>query len=160
MKHIVLRDTREKSGWDFKSFDKCQAIVDWGLRTGDYTVKGLEKYLVIERKASTGEISMNLGKKRKAFEAEMKRMSFFRWKYVIFEFSIDDLMNFPQNSGIPKKQIPFVRMNGKFMWKKLREYEEEYGVELIFSGDKENAEDRAMMIFDNGTEILLREQAE
>ena len=63
MKHIVLRDTREKSGWDFKSFDKCQAIVDWGLRTGDYTVKGLEKYLVIERKASTGEISMNLGKR-------------------------------------------------------------------------------------------------
>ena len=51
-------------------------------------------------------------------------------------------------------------MNGKFMWKKLREYEEEYGVELIFSGDKENAEDRAMMIFDNVTEILLREQAE
>ena len=160
MKHIVLRDTREKRGWGFQSSNKCQAVVDWGLRTGDYTAKGLEKYLVIERKASTGELSINLGKKRKAFEAEVERMSSFRWKYIIFEFSIDDLMNFPQNSGIPKKQIPFVRMNGKFMWKKLREYEEDYGVELIFAQDKENAEDRAMMIFDNVTDILLREQAE
>ena len=69
-------------------------------------------------------------------------------------------MNFPKNSGIPKKQMQYVRMNGKFMWKKLREYEEEYGVQLIFSYDKENAEERAMIIFDEVTEILLREQAE
>lgn len=159
-KHIILKDTREKNGWDFKSFDRCIAVADWGLRTGDYTVKGLEKHLVIERKASTSELAINLGKKRSAFENEIKRMSSFRWKYIIFEFSIDDLMNFPKNSGIPKKQMQYVRMNGKFMWKKLREYEEEYGVQLIFSYDKENAEERAMIIFDEVTEILLREQAE
>ena len=158
-KHIILKDTREKNGWDFKSFDRCIAVANWGLRTGDYTVKGLEKYLVIERKASTGELAINLGKKRNAFEDEMKRMSSFRWKYIIFEFSIDDLMNFPKNSGIPKKQRQYVRMNGKFMWKKLREYEEEYGVQLIFSYDKENAEERAMIIFDEVSEILLREQS-
>ena len=159
-KHIILKDTREKNGWDFKSFDRCIAVADWGLRTGDYTVKGLEKHLVIERKASTSELAINLGKKRSAFENEIKRMSSFRWKYIIFEFSIDDLMNFPKNSGIPKKQMQYVRMNGKFMWKKLREYEEEYGVQLIFSYYKENAEERAMIIFDEVTEILLREQAE
>ena len=51
-------------------------------------------------------------------------------------------------------------MNGKFMWKKLREYEEQYGVELIFAQDKDNAEQRAMIIFDEVTEILLREHAE
>jgi len=160
MKHIVLRDTREKTGWDFKSSNKCEAIVDWGLRTGDYTVKGLEKYLVIERKSSTGELSINLGKKRQAFEAEIERMQKFRWKYIICEFSIDDLMNFPQGSGIPKKQLQFVRMNGKFMWKKLCEYQEEHGVQVVFCENKEHAEERAMIIFDEVTEILLREQAE
>jgi len=159
-KYVILKDTREKNGWNFKSSDRCLAVANWGLKTGDYTAKGLEKDLVIERKASTGELAMNLGKKRKAFEAEMERMSKFRWKYVIMEFSIDDLMNFPKNSGIPKKQMQYVRMNGKFMWKKLREYEEQYGVELIFAQDKDNAEQRAMIIFDEVTEILLREHAE
>ena len=158
-KHVILKDTREKNGWNFESFDRCLAVADWGLKTGDYTARGLEKHLVIER-ASTGELAMNLGKKRKAFENEIQRMCNFRWKYIIFEFSIDDLMAFPKNSGIPKKQMQYVRMNGKFMWKKLREYEEQYGIELVFAQDKENAEQRAMIIFDEVTEILLREQTE
>ena len=111
-KYVILKYTREKNGWNFESSDRCLAVANWGLKTGDYTAKGLEKELVIERKASTGELAMNLGKKRKAFEAEIVRMSKFRWKYVIMEFSIDDLMNFPENSGIPKKQRQYVRMNG------------------------------------------------
>tara|TARA_B100000519_G_scaffold89212_1_gene77335 strand:+ start:2307 stop:2789 length:483 start_codon:yes stop_codon:yes gene_type:complete len=159
MKYIVLRDTREKTGWDFKTHDKCRAVVDWGLKTGDYTVRGLEKHLVVERKASTGELAMNLGKKRSAFEAEIKRMDNFRWKYILCEFSIDDLMNFPENSGIPKKQLQYVRMNGKFMWKKLCEYQEQHGVQIVFCDNKINAQERAMFIFDEVTEILLREDA-
>ena len=55
--YVILRDTREKTGWDFESFDRCLAGKDWGLATGDYTVRGLEKDLAIERKASTGEPS-------------------------------------------------------------------------------------------------------
>jgi hypothetical protein len=160
MKYIVLRDTREKTGWDFKTHDKCRAVVDWGLKTGDYTVRGLEKHLVVERKASTGELAMNLGKKRSAFEAEIKRMDNFRWKYILCEFSIDDLMNFPENSGIPKKQLQYVRMNGKFMWKKLCEYQEQHGVQVVFCDNKINAQEKAMFIFDEVTEILLREDSE
>ena len=159
MKYVILKDTREKNGWSFKAFDKCLAVTRWGLKTGDYTARGLERDLVIERKASTGELAMNLGKKRKAFEAEIERMSSFRWKYILCEFSIDDLMNFPKNSGIPKKNLKFVRMNGKFMWKKLCEYQEQNGVEVVFCDSKLDAEERAMFIFEEKTEILLREQA-
>lgn len=160
MKYVILKDTREKNGWSFKTFDKCLAVTKWGLKTGDYTVRGLERDLVIERKASTGELAMNLGKKRKAFEAEIERMSSFRWKYILCEFSIDDLMNFPRNSGIPKKNLQFVRMNGKFMWKKLCEYQEQSGIEIVFCDSKLDAEERAMFIFEEKTEILLREQAD
>ena len=113
--YIILRDTREKNGWTFQSFDRCKAVKDWGLKTGDYTARGLEKSLVIERKASTGELAMNLGQKRKPFEAEMERMSNFRWAYIVCEFSIDDIMSFPENSGIPKKRWQYMRMNGKFI---------------------------------------------
>ena len=159
-KYVILKDTREKNGWNFESSERCLAVANWGLKTGDYTARGLEKELVIERKASTGELAMNLGKKRKAFEAEIERMSNFRWRYVLCEFCIDALMNFPVNSGIPEKQLQFVRMNGKFMWKKLCEYQEQHGVQVIFCDNKQNAEDRAIMIFDQVSEILLREQAD
>ena len=148
MKYVILKDTREKNGWSFNTFDKCLAVARWGLKTGDYTARGLEKDLVIERKASTGELAMNLGKKRKAFEAEIERMSDFRWKYILCEFSIDDLMNFPENSGIPKKQLQYVRMNGKFMWKKLCEYQEQHGVEVVFCDSKLDAEERAKLILE------------
>ena len=158
-KYVILKDTREINGWNFESADRCLAVANWGLKTGDYTAKGLEKELVIERKASTGEIATNLGKKRKAFDAEIERMSQFRWKYIICEFSIDDLMNFPENSGIPEKQLQYVRMNGKFMWRKLCEYQENFGVQVVFCDDKISAQERVLMIFDEVSEILLREQS-
>ena len=123
-------------------------------------MEGLETSLCIERKASTGELDMNLGKKRKPFEAEIERRSHFRWAYIICEFSIDDLMMFPKNSGIPKSKWRFVRMNGKFMWRKLREYEEDHGIQVVFCDNRETAKDRVIRIFDDVTEILTREESE
>ena len=78
MGHKILIDTREKQGWNFEGFEKCEAQEVIGLKTGDYTLEGLETSLCIERKASTGEVALNLGKKRKTFEAEMDRASQFR----------------------------------------------------------------------------------
>ena len=62
-----------------------------GLKTGDYT-RGLEKFSHWE---NYRQLAMNLGKKRKAFEAEIERMSDFPG--YIFASFIDDLMNFPEN---------------------------------------------------------------
>ena len=154
--YTIIQDSREKNGWTFASYEKCKELKTRTLCTGDYTARGLEKYLAIERKASTGELNLNLGKKRKAFEAEMKRLSKFRFKYIICEFSIEDLMKFPENSGIPKKQWQFTRMNGKFMLKKLYEYQDRYDIPTIFCGDRLAAEERAIRIFDEVSEMLLR----
>ena len=160
MGHKILIDTRDKQGLNFEGFEKCEAQEVIGLKTGDYTLEGLETSLCIERKASTGEVALNLGKKRKTFEAEMERASQFRWAYIICEFSIDDLMNFPQNSGIPKSKWPYIRMNGRYMWRKFCEYQEEYGVQIIFCGSREEAQQRVIRIFDEVTEILIREDRE
>ena len=51
-KYIIIRDTREKNGWNFDFYESCEAIIDQGLKTGDYTAQGLEEHLVIERKAT------------------------------------------------------------------------------------------------------------
>ena len=157
---VIIEDTREKNGWDFDGFEECKATIQRGLKTGDYTLEGLEDVLCIERKASTGELAMNLGKKQKQFDAEIERMSEFRWAYILCEFSIDNLMQFPKGSTIPPRRWKYLRMNGKFMWRKICEYKEQYGIETLFCDTKENAEESAMQIFNRVSEMVNREQSE
>lgn len=157
---VIIEDTREKNGWDFDGFEECKATVHRGLKTGDYTLEGLEDILCIERKASTGELAMNLGKKQKQFDAEIERMSEFRWAYILCEFSIDTLMQFPKGSTIPHNRWKYLRMNGKFMWRKICEYKEQHGIETLFCDTKVNAEESAIQIFNKVTEIINREQSE
>ena len=145
-KYIIIRDTREKNGWSFDFYESCGEIIDQGLKTGDYTAQGLEEHLVIERKATTAELALNLGKKRKQFEAELERMKEFRWAYIICEFSEDNVREFPRNSTVPKSRWKSLRMNGKFMRKCLHNYEEKYGVKIIFTNNKEEAEEEALRI--------------
>ena len=46
------------------------------------------------------------------------------------------------------------------MWKKISEFKEEYNVITLFCGNKEDAEERAMVLLDEVSEILEREQAD
>jgi hypothetical protein len=145
-KYTIIRDTREKNGWNFDFYESCEAIIDQGLKTGDYTAVGLEEDLIIERKATTAELALNLGKKRKQFEAELERMQEFRWAYIVCEFSEDNVREFPINSTVPASKRKYLRMNGKFMLKCLYDYKEKYGVEIIFTNTKEEAEEKAIEI--------------
>lgn len=152
---IIIQDTREKNGWDFSIYDECHAVEKQGLKEGDYTTKEIldleagtnRKILRIERKFSTGELSNNLGKLYKQFNAEMQKMSVYEHAYLICEFSVDDIFTFPENSGIPKHLWKYIRMNGKIIWAKLKGLEEKYGFQTIFGGTRQGAEDEAVKIF-------------
>lgn len=102
---LILRDTREKQGWEFVKQEAT--VADRKLDTGDYTVEGIEGDLVIERKATPAELAQSITSA--AFKKELKRMEEFRHAFLIFEFSWKDLERFPFNSGIPTR-----------LWKKLR----------------------------------------
>ena len=54
-KYRVIKDTREKDGWTFTEYDKCEGMDMDALHTGDYTLKGFEDVVCIERKASVSE---------------------------------------------------------------------------------------------------------
>ena len=77
---IILRDTREKQGWDFE--EQEITIADCKLDTGDYTVKGIENELVIERKAGVAEFARNITSP--AFKREIRRMAKFPYAFIIF----------------------------------------------------------------------------
>lgn len=142
---IIIQDTREQYPWDF-SFYEVDTVVR-KLDTGDYSLEGEENNICIERKRSTGELSQNLGSKRATFERELERMTFIRDRYLILEFSIQDLLDFPKNSGIPKKTLPYIRMNAQYMIKLLDQYQDKYGIEIIYANNRDNAQSLVMDIF-------------
>ena len=131
-KYTVIQDTREQQGWYFSEYDKCSGMEIGTLKTGDYTMKGFEEMVCIERKASTSEIANNLGKKKKPFQAEMDA-------FLVLEFSMDDLLNYPKNSNVPKSKMGYVRITGKYLLKCLIEYQVWYNVKVLFCDNKQNA---------------------
>lgn len=140
----VLIDTKEKNRWSFamNGFD----IEQTSLKTGDYTIKGMENDLFIERKASTGEIAINLGKHIDRFERELKRAESFKHKFIICEFGMNEFFTFPYNSGIPKNKMSSVRINGKYLYSRLNQLCNKYGIQLILAGNRIAAEDACAKI--------------
>ena len=71
----------------------------------------------------------------------------YKYSYLICEFSMDNVIEFPENSRIPEKYWKNLRMNGKIIWSKLEKLEEKHGFQIIFAGCRQSAEDTAMGIF-------------
>lgn len=135
---IVLYDTREKTPWKFDFYD-CE-VEEHCLKTGDYSIKGKEDLVCIERKKSTGELSINIGLKWKPFNEELTRMSGYRFKFLICEFPIEYLDQFPKNSGIPKRMLDKLRITPQFLKKRLFDTCYRNEIELIFCSSREEAE--------------------
>lgn len=141
--YLILKDTREKQGYFFGAYQSCLGTIDKKLDTGDYTIEGLEDKICIERKASVEELAINLGQKKYAFMNEISRMKTFEHKFLILEFSLEELLDFPnnKNSIIPQKQKEKyqVKITGKYMLKMLNEFQLYNDVHVLFCGDKHNA---------------------
>ena len=128
------------------------------MKTGDYTLKGMEDFLCIERKASAAEISNNLGRKKKPFQAEMERMQKFEHSFILCEFSLDDVIKFPENSGIPKAKQKNVKLTGKYILICLIEFQLWYNTKIIFCGSKYNSFLVANSIFKRVNELTHNKQ--
>ena len=114
-------------------------MVDQKLDTGDYSIVGLEDKVCIERKGCVEELAINLGQKKHTFLREIERMKDFPHKFIILEFSLSELIDFPENSRIPEKSKNSVKITGKYMLKCLMEFQLYDNVHVIFCGNKYNA---------------------
>ena len=52
---------------------------------------------------------------------------------------MDDLLKFPENSGIPNHMKSKVRITGKYLLKCLIEFQVWYNVKVLLCGNKKNA---------------------
>ena len=139
----IIKDTREKQGYTFAAsstkYHVCKGMVNRKLDTGDYSIEGLEDKVCIERKASVVELANNVGISRKRFEAEIERMKEFPHKFLVLEFSLTDLMDFPEGSDVPNSEIKKLRVTNKYMLRFLMEMQINHNVNVIFCDSKKNA---------------------
>ena len=117
--YTVVRDTREQQGWQFPVSDRCLGTVPGTLKTGDYSLAGYEDRFVIERKGSAAEFAQNVFQAR--FHRELDRLDRFAHAYVFLEFTFEEVVGFPVNSGIPPSRWKRLRTTPQLFLCKLHE---------------------------------------
>lgn len=141
--YTVIKDTREQDGYTFEKFTgmytSCNGMVIQKLETGDYSLVGLEDKLCIERKGKVAELAINLGKDKHRFLREIERMQLFPFKFLILEFSLEDVMNFPDGSEIPEEKWSSMKISNKYILKMLVEFQMYNGIHVLFCGNRKNA---------------------
>ena len=161
-KFTVIRDTREKSakGWSFDEDSLCAGTLRKKLDTGDYSLEGLEKdILCIERKETVQEFARNCIEKR--WKACMARMSKFKHSYLLFEFTWEDIDNYPHSATVPnwaRKKMLHEAGTPKIPIKLIKSVvhdAEEMGIFVIACGDAVKAEKVAYEIMKKAYEVYL-----
>ena len=84
---VMIQDTREQK----PLFSKPRSwIINTKLDEGDYSIKGFEKVVVIERK-SLNDFYNSLGNDRERFEKELERLQGYKWKGLVVESPYQDV---------------------------------------------------------------------
>jgi ERCC4-type nuclease len=106
-KPIVLVDTREKEPFPLRSNHP-----NWiggerriALKTGDYTVEGMESLLCLERKNLADIVACTMTY-RKRFLAVCSRLARFPWKAILVEASLEDIKGGFEQFDIPSGVHP------------------------------------------------------
>lgn len=130
--HIII-DSREQKPYVFSG----EPTIVSGLRTGDYSVSGMEHLVCVERK-SQGDYWGCLGKSRKRFVAELERMKEIPWSLIVIECSpsmMKEGFYFYNGSRACRSKIPGITaLNSAIFWSL------QYGIHFQFSGDREAGE--------------------
>lgn len=146
----IVRDTREQDGkgWNFRASANCSGMDIEKLDVGDYTVKGLENLLMIERK-SLGDLWNTLGnhKNYKRFLREMDRAKNHRLKYLVIEATLDDINSgyywYQPGRGKTKSKISAANIHAKLISLQVK-----HNVHVIFAGRLDKARAYARNIMD------------
>lgn len=136
----IIIDTREQQPWTFAQYATAHKKLD----TGDYSVEGLENILAIERKKSVNEIANNIVEPR--FKDVIHRLSQIKYAFILLEFDINHILNYPIGSSLPKKLWDKVKISPAFLMKNILDWQIQHNIKTIFCGSPSDAEDVAQHI--------------
>lgn len=118
---IVAIDTREQRPYSFAFFPTETKT----LKTGDYSIVGLEDRVAIERKSKIDAYG-SFGRGRKRFERELQRLARLDYAALVIESSLIDFLTRPE----------FSRMNPKSAMASAIAWSVKYRVHVFFAGDR------------------------
>ena len=144
---IIIRDTREKHGFNFRKTDNCGGTIEQKLDSGDYSVMGLENYIVIERKHSMDELCSNLGANRKRFLRDIDRMQHIKYKILLIEDYASSIYNHH-----------FSKMSGSSVLGSLVSLMLKHNIHIIFAGTRKHAQDIARKLLLKAYKYWCEEQ--
>lgn len=143
-KFVIIQDTREQTPWNF-DFEKSVAQEIDTLSTGDYAIKGLENFLCIERKGCIEEFATNLGRDFDRFKRELVRMDSFPHAFIICEFPLRDLAEYPNHKNFAKLQKT-AKISGKYLMKQIMEIQLDHHINIMFCTNKIYAQQAALSL--------------
>jgi ERCC4-type nuclease len=127
-KPVVLVDTREQ-----QPFALHANHPNWiggerrvALKTGDYTVEGMEHLLCLERKNLADLVACTVTYRRR-FLAVCDRLARFPWKAILIEATLEDIKGGFESFGIPSKVHP------NAVCGTLDAIEAKFGIPIIYS---------------------------
>ena len=123
----ILVDTREQQPYLFKSYP-CW-IEKTGLKTGDYTIKGFESEVAVERK-SKKDLYTSFSAGRRRVENEFQRLSEMKFTALVIEAPWEDIETPPERS----------RMNPDAIRNTIFSWSQKYNVTPILASDRREAE--------------------
>jgi len=127
-KPVVLVDTREK-----EPFPLYVNHPNWiggerreTLKTGDYTLEGMESLLCLERKSLADLVACTVTYRRR-FIASCSRLARFTWKAIIVEATFEDIKGGFEPFDIPSDVHP------NSVCGTLDEIEAKFGIPIIYT---------------------------
>ncbi len=138
-KPVVLVDTRER-----EPLPLFENHPNWigaerraTLKTGDYTVEGMETLLALERKSLADAINCTVGS-RARFIASCARLAHFKWKAIIVEATLEDI-----KAGLGRFET-YSEVHPNAVCGTLDAIEAKFGIPVIYaSSDRDLSTERA-----------------
>ncbi len=130
-KPIIIVDTREQKPYFHTDAPRWgnAVIVKEKLDTGDYSLKGFEGQITVERK-SVGDLDNSLKKEYPRFKRELIRMTEIPCRMVLVEGEQQDITGTPTMDGyngrFSQLVTIFVEYGISFVWQRNRVQAEKY----------------------------------
>ena len=134
----IIVDSREKTPWTFSDHNIIDLIIVQKLDTGDYAIQGLEDLLCIERKKSVTELAHNVIEKR--FEREVERMMEYTHRFLLLEFDVEEVKNYPYGSDIPRHIQKKIKITGNFILSYLSNLQINNNIHVVFCSNEDGAQ--------------------
>lgn len=125
---IVTVDTREQSAL-FSKPPKGLMIVRDTLDTGDYSIRGMESMITIERKALS-DFYGSIGGGRERFKRELERMKAHEWRGLLIEANEHSVLHPGYQTKLTTEQIRWT----------LVSIEMRYGLHVYYAHNHKDAE--------------------